>query len=102
MEWQGPTGRETSGLCRGECPAVILVGTWLVRRVSRQGSMGRMAQREPEVRGEPEETQEPEVREMRKTGFQGRELSEQKLRVSQESLESGGGSIRQSRDFDLR
>lgn len=55
-----------------------------------------------EVREEPEETKELEVREMRKTGFRGRELWEQKPRVSEESLEPGGGSIRQSRDFDLR
>lgn len=54
------------------------------------------------MREEPEETQELEVREMRKTGFRGRELWEQKPRVSEESLEPGGGSIRQSRDFDLR
>lgn len=52
------------------------------------------------MREEPEVTQEPEVRGMRKTGFQGRELWEQKPGVSQESLESGGGSIWQSRDFD--
>lgn len=42
------------------------------------------------MREEPEVTQEPEVRGMRKTGFQGRELWEQKPGVSQESLESGG------------
>lgn len=52
--------------------------------------------------GEQEVTQEPEVRGMRKTGFQGRELWEQKPGVSQESLEFGGGSIWQSRDFDWR
>ena len=41
------------------------------------------------MREEPEETQEPEVREMRKTGFRGRELWKQKPRVSQERVESG-------------
>ena len=90
---------------RGRVSSCHPAGVWACQEgLTGGGEEGRRGQwePEPEVREEPEVTQEPEVRGIGKAGFQGSELWEQKLGVSQESLESGGGSIWQSRDFDSR